>query len=393
MSMPKVSIVVPIYNVQQYLRQCLDSIVNQTLQDIEIICVNDGSTDRSPDIIREYQAADSRIVVIDKANTGYGNSMNRGFDIAKGEYIGIVESDDYVEPNMFEKLYTMAKKDSLDVIKSSFYFYYSRPVEKNMKQNIASRIMCSRVLCPREDFKAPLEMSEFFNIKPTIWSAIYRKDFIRENNIRFNETPGASFQDASFNFKVWACANRVRLTNDAYLHYRQDNESSSVNSKGKIFCVCDEYEEMEKFLKSRPELSNELEYVKNRIKFDTYMWNYQRLMPKFKYLFLERAATEFREDMEGARLDRRYFEDYKWDDLMLLIDDPIEFHESFARKHHISKDVYKKLYMDMKNSKSFKIGRLITFLPRKLRGGVWCIRDHGLLYTIVLFFRKLGIVK
>ena len=95
-------------------------------------------------------------------------------------------------------------------------------------------------------------MVEFFNIKPTIWSAIYRKDFIRENNIRFNETPGASFQDASFNFKVMALAKRVQLIRDAFLHYRQDNENSSVNSPGKVFCVCDEYEEMQRFLDTNP---------------------------------------------------------------------------------------------------------------------------------------------
>lgn len=90
----KVSIVVPIYNVEKYLRQCLDSIVNQTLKNIEIICVNDGSTDNSLKIIQEFADKDSRIKIINKENTGYGNSMNIGFDAAIGEYIGIVESDD-----------------------------------------------------------------------------------------------------------------------------------------------------------------------------------------------------------------------------------------------------------------------------------------------------------
>lgn len=102
MANPKVSIVIPIYNVERYLRQCLDSVVNQTLKDIEIICVDDGSTDSSPDIIKEYVDKDPRVKVITKPNSGYGNSMNRGFDMAEGEYIGIVESDDYADPDMFE---------------------------------------------------------------------------------------------------------------------------------------------------------------------------------------------------------------------------------------------------------------------------------------------------
>ena len=223
MGRPKVSIVVPIYNVEKYLRQCLDSVVNQTLKEIEIICVDDGSTDSSPEIIQEYVEKDNRVKVISKPNSGYGNSMNRGFDMAEGEYIGIVESDDYAEPNMFEVLYRIASKNRLDIVKSGYYFYYSIPTERNEKIEIVSKARENVIFCPATDFKAPMEMVEFFNLKPTIWSAIYRRDFIRENNIRFNETPGASFQDASFNFKVMALAKRVQLIRDAFLHYRQDN--------------------------------------------------------------------------------------------------------------------------------------------------------------------------
>ena len=95
MQAPKVSILVPICNVERYLRQCLDGLVNQTLEDIEVICINDGSTDSSLSIIREYERRDQRIVVIDKPNSGYGDSMNRGIDTARGEYVGIVESDDF----------------------------------------------------------------------------------------------------------------------------------------------------------------------------------------------------------------------------------------------------------------------------------------------------------
>ena len=139
MARPKVSVVVPIYNVEKYLRQCLDSIVNQTLKDIEIICVDDGSTDSSPEIIQEYAAKDSRVKVITKPNSGYGNSMNRGFDLAEGEYVGIVESDDYAELDMFEKLYQRAEKNKLDVVKSGYYFYYSVPKERNEKIEIVSK--------------------------------------------------------------------------------------------------------------------------------------------------------------------------------------------------------------------------------------------------------------
>ena len=98
--MIKVSVLVPIYNVEKYLDKCLQSLCNQTLQEMEIICINDGSTDSSRQIIERYAKIDKRIVVIDKKNTGYGNSMNVGLDRASGEYIGIVESDDFIEPDM-----------------------------------------------------------------------------------------------------------------------------------------------------------------------------------------------------------------------------------------------------------------------------------------------------
>lgn len=113
MSAPKVSVVVPIYNVEKYLRECLDSLVGQTLKEIEIICVDDGSTDSSKEIIREYMQKDTRVKMIAKEkNSGYGNSMNQGFDMASGEYVGILESDDFAEPAMFEKLYETARENA-----------------------------------------------------------------------------------------------------------------------------------------------------------------------------------------------------------------------------------------------------------------------------------------
>ena len=138
-TMPKVSVVIPVYNVEKYLRQCMDSVVNQTLREMEIIAVDDGSTDSSGAILDEYAAADPRVKVIHKANGGYGIGMNTGFDAATGEYIGIVESDDYADPEMFETLYNRAKLYDLDVVKSGFYFYWSQPEERNERWSLPPR--------------------------------------------------------------------------------------------------------------------------------------------------------------------------------------------------------------------------------------------------------------
>lgn len=127
---PKVSLLVPICNVERYLRECLDSAVAQTLKDIEIICINDGSTDSSPDIIREYVERDPRVKMIDKANSGYGDSMNRGLEMARGEYVGILESDDFMFEDSLQKLVAKADAEHADVVKGDFYLYWSTPSER-----------------------------------------------------------------------------------------------------------------------------------------------------------------------------------------------------------------------------------------------------------------------
>ena len=118
---PKVSVVVPVYNVEQYIFQCLESLRRQTIKDIEVICVNDGSTDNSAQIIQEFVSKDSRFRLIDKENEGYGKSMNIGIDAAIGEYIGILELDDFALLSMYEDLYEVAHKEDLDFVKGDFF--------------------------------------------------------------------------------------------------------------------------------------------------------------------------------------------------------------------------------------------------------------------------------
>lgn len=389
MNTPKVSVVVPCYNVEKYLHQCIDSIINQTLKELEIICVNDGSKDSTLDILQEYAQKDTRIKIIDKPNAGYGDSMNRGFDMATGEYIGIIESDDYAELDMFEKLYSCAKQHDLDVVKSGFFYYWSKDGEKNIPNPIASHTTAKRTFCPTKDFKAKMEAVDFFNIKPTIWSAIYRKDFIRENNIRFNETPGASYQDASFNFKVWVCAKRVRLMKECFLHYRQDNESSSINSPGKVYCICDEYDEMARFLETRPIEKGFVEPIMVRIKYDSYNWNYSRLAEPLQVEFIQRFSNDFKAHMTEGSLQKEYFEWYKWVRVNKIIENPELYHEieiKIKNGEDVS-DFYSN--SGWSRERYTILGKKVPRFIDKLIGGLCCIRDHGFLYTMKLGLRKI----
>ena len=231
---PVLSLLIPIYNVQRYLRECLDSALAQTLKDIEIICINDGSTDNSPAIIREYMERDRRVKMIDKANSGYGDSMNHGLEMARGKYVGILESDDFMAPDALEKLVSAADSNNADFAKANFDLYWSKPEERRSLHEMFKAKDCGKPVHPSDT-------TQFFKQKPSIWSAVYRRDFLERNGIKFLPTPGASFQDTSFAFKVIACADKAVYLHDAVLSYRQDNENSSVNSSAKVFCVNTEY--------------------------------------------------------------------------------------------------------------------------------------------------------
>ena len=153
--MAKVSIIVPTYNVEQYLVECMESIVNQTLQDIEIICVDDGSTDNSGKILDDYAQKDNRIKVIHKQNEGYGKAMNIGLDTATGEYIGIVEPDDYVALDMYESLYKIAKENDVDFVKADYQSFIGEKEERTfyyVKLYNGEKNYYNKVINLQEDF-------------------------------------------------------------------------------------------------------------------------------------------------------------------------------------------------------------------------------------------------
>ncbi len=298
--MPRVSLLVPIYNVQKYLVECLDSARAQTLEDIEVICINDGSTDGSRDIIQRYLDLDPRFRVIDKANSGYGDSMNRGLDAATGDYVGILESDDTMAPDALMTLVAAADEHSADLAKGNFNFYWSTPEERLEFYAVAPASYSGRAVDPRAE-------RAMFYTKPSIWSAVYRRSYLAQKGIRFLATPGASFQDTSFAFKAWASSRRVTFVPNAVVNYRQDNEASSVNAPGKVFCVCDEYAEIERWLVENPELRASYEGVKERMKFDAYLWNYDRLVPELQARFLARASQELSLELASGDVELSLF--------------------------------------------------------------------------------------
>lgn len=306
--MIKLSILVPIYNVEQYLPDCLDSLCAQTLKNIEIICINDGSTDASGAILDEYAKNNSNIVVINKKNSGYGDSMNRGLEAATGEYIGIVESDDYIDANGFEKLYELAKKTDADIVKANYYYHSDdkdeiHEVVKNQKLNKAITIS--------DDYSILIE-------EPGIWSAIYRRDFLNDNKIRFRTTPGASYQDTGFFFKTACAAKKIVYTKNAYLHYRTDNANSSVKSLEKVNYVVEEYADIEKYLE-KCDISDEVKYTIQAAKFGAFHWNLQRLPKDLAQEFIVTIKNDFTKADKAGLLRKKYFPTKYWLALQLIL--------------------------------------------------------------------------
>lgn len=290
-----VSIIVPVCNVEKYVEECLRSIMRQSLKDIEIIVVDDGSTDSSGEIVDRLAREDSRIRVYHNENHGYGHAVNYGIDRARGEYLGIIESDDSVSEEMYERLLKKAVDNDADVVKSDFY-YVGR--WRKRKLGIFQGMTVEKLTTPAEN-------PELFHIPHSVWSALYRRQFLVKNQIRFLETPGASYQDNAFSYKIWAMAKRIVLTEEAFVFYRADNENSSVHSSKKVFCVCDEVEEMRRYAKAYG-----LEGFAGRMlytaMYHAYRWNYFRLGAEARREFYGRMTEELRQ------IDIREIREAEW---------------------------------------------------------------------------------
>lgn len=337
---PKVSIIMPIYNASKFLDQSIQCLIGQTLKDIEIVCVNDGSKDNSLSIMRKYANEDARIKIIDKENAGYGNAMNQGLKIATGKYIGILEPDDYIDTDAFARLYSVAEQNQCDVIKANYYERYEKQGQDKFME-VLWEVPYDRVTNADENKK-------IVYMRPCIWSGIYKRDFLSANHVNFNETPGASYQDTSFAFKVWVCAKRVYFIKDAFLHYRVDNESSSVNSKGKVFSICDEFWGIQAFLNQSNIWRAEYSPILQVLKFDAYCWNLDRVADEYKSTFSDELAIEFiKADYDGF-LQKDLFDSTRWERLQKIISE----YRNRGSYGWNEVDVYR-------NSASYKLGHAL----------------------------------
>lgn len=360
--MAKVSIIIPTYNVEEYLEECMDSVVRQTLQDIEIICINDGSTDGSLEILKRYAQNDKRIIIVDKENGGYGIGMNIGLDKATGEYIGIVEPDDFVPLNMYEDLYNIAEKENLDFVKADFY-RFKRSGNGNMD------LVYNHLSKNEEDYNVVFNPSTdpktLLYIMNT-WSGIYRRSFLEEYHIRHNETPGASFQDNGFFWQTFIYAKRCMFIDKPYYMNRRDNPNSSVHNPDKVYCINKEYDFIREILMQDKKIWNRFKYIYWVKKLSNYLATVKRIGEEYKREYIRAISKEFCRAEELGELKKDVFTEEQWKKLQFLMRDP----EGFSYKVISSgTTAFETTYeVDrIKNSTSYKLGRLLTKGPRKIK--------------------------
>ncbi|MBR2704788.1 MAG: glycosyltransferase [Clostridia bacterium] len=247
--MPKVSIVVPVYNVDKYLAKCLDSLVNQTLQDIEIIAVNDGSTDGSADILTDYeQRYEGKIKVLTKENGGLSDARNYGMPYATGEYIAFLDSDDYVEKDMYERLYNKAIEENSDIVECDFIWEYP----DKSKVDVG------------EIYSGKKEM--ILKARVVAWNKLIKREIIEKANIIYPK--GLRYEDVEFFYKMVPYYNKVSFLKYPCIHYIQRESSISNNQNertAEIFNVLDNVIEYYKEKGLYDEYKSELEYTYARL--------------------------------------------------------------------------------------------------------------------------------
>lgn len=324
-NIPKVSVILPSLNVAKYIEECMDSVICQSLYGLEILCVDAGSTDGTREILDSYAQKDPRITLLHSNIKSYGYQINMGLEYASGEYVAILETDDWIEPDMYRILYENAAADQLDYVASDFDMLYRlqngsdylirRRLFYGEAQNWYGRILGS-------DSIATLRSSDY-----VLWKAIYNREFLNIKHIRLHQSPGAAFQDMGFLQQVKTYAKRARYLDQSFYRYRQDREEASSRGLDGLKYYENEFRWMDEELKLTHTLKGihrKYYYYTMSISFITKYdqillklggnWQDQRLSESYKW-FRKQISEAIRCDI----LDKAMYGEEWWKKLMLLL--------------------------------------------------------------------------
>ena len=290
---PAVSVIVPTLNARETIRFCLASLTGQTLRDIEIICVDAGSVDGTVRQLKELASRDARISVITGERRSFGHLLNVGIAHARGEYVAVVEAEDYLASAALATLVPLARSFDADAVFANCF----RPTpEGEMFSEVLADLAYGKVLAPQDSL-------ELFAVQDVIGCGLYRRNLLEDNRITAFEGPGLSYGYLGFMCKAKMCAARVLAVKHPFYHCRTDAKRALVDTTLHRFGVCDEFADVEEFLAERPDLGERFEEAVAVRRMVEYHRNYLRLAVPYRYEFAERVSLAFAADEVTGMLD------------------------------------------------------------------------------------------
>lgn len=362
-SPPKISVIIPVYNSERYLRQCLDSLIHQTLSEIEIICVDDGSSDASLSILSEYQESDNRVVVLTRENAGAGAARNCGLSVARGEYLSFLDSDDFFDPHLLEYVYLQCKRDNADIGVFKYKKYDDRSQKcLQMEYGVFGWYLPKTI--PFSSRSHPCYLFEMFQLPA--WNKLFKREFILHHNIRFQEIYRSN--DLLFTLLSLASAETITVLDEVLLYYRMGIQSN---------CQSTNYKHPLNFYDALCVLKNELcnrnllenfEYTYMNVALMVCLYNLKTLKgtPSFEHVYSFLRESGFEQ--------------------IGISSHPIEyFHDKWLYWQYL--DIQKTPYSDISNRNVLLQPKRILFalrylVPQLLHYGFWHLKYKGFRYTL-----------
>lgn len=362
-----VSVIIPVYNAEPYLRQCLDSVVNQTLRDIEILCVDDGSTDGSPAILRDYQARDDRIRIFTQENLNAGAARNRGLDLAKGDYLSFLDADDFFEPEMLERAYARAEVLRAEVLVFRCDNYHDDEGRYSDRNNSIE------VACIPEQQPFPgtvVKGNLFLTFVGWAWDKLFSREYVQKNGLRFQEQ--RTTNDLYFTYFALAKAQRIVTMDELFAHHRMHVSTSLEATRDKSWdCFYKALCALRDGLRREGLYGHyEQDFVNYCVSFS--LWNLKTISwPRQEVLFYM-MKNAWLSDLGVTGREETFFENpYEYREICEVLNGEYDamFPEGeLVQRYRAENAALRKEITELHASVSFRLGRAITYLPRRIRG-------------------------
>lgn len=288
--MPKVSIIIPVYNSENYISKCLDSVLNQTFDDIEIICIDDGSTDKSFNILNKYNIKEKRIILLTQENKGQGEARNKALDIAKGEYIYFLDSDDYIEPNLIEECIKKFNETNADLI------CFNTEVFGDTSSRLFKRTEKYALLKFCGLLTLTGEIRDTLNVY--LWNKMFKNDIIQKYKLRFPND--LYYEDISFSKSYFLMTNKIYMDMRRFYHYRIHENSIMTKTYKQNYAILDHFKNWNVIL-NNISIDKDL-FIKNKDVLEKWFWD---------YYFMTKSLLKSPVNEELENLKTKYFTNFE----------------------------------------------------------------------------------